>query len=110
MNSKALLATVAAACLAAGAASADDPPSMTVRARDLDLSSPKDVQRLYDRVYEAATVVCGGGPLVTWITGPPRDYFACRDATLEAALGQFHAPLVLALRAKLKTQGQLAAR
>ena len=65
MNSKALI-PAAALCLglADPAHAADDRPSMTVRTADLDLSSARDVQRLYGRLYEAATVVCGGGPLV----------------------------------------------
>jgi UrcA family protein len=105
MNRKSLLtAAIAAALLAAGAAHAESPPSKQVKATDLDLSQPKDVQRLYDRVYEAATEVCGGGPLVSFVTGPPAEYLACRDATVDATLKRFHAPLVLALRAKLNAQ------
>ena len=102
MTSKALLVPVAVLCLAAGAARADDRPSMAVRTSDLDLSSPKDVQRLYDRVYEAATVVCGGGPLVFFVVGPPPEYLACRDATVDATLARLNAPLVVDLRSRLK--------
>jgi len=111
MNRKALLIPAfAALCLAAGAArAADDRPSMRVMTRDLDLSSARDVQRLYERLYEAATVVCGGGPLVFFAVGPPQPYLACRDATLDAALSGFDAPRVADLRARLSARPERAA-
>jgi UrcA family protein len=110
MTRKSLLIAAALLSMAAGAAHADNRPSMTVRTSDLDLNQPKDVQRLYDRVYEAATIVCGGGPLRTWVMGPPPEYAACRDSVINTALSQFHAPLVLAFRAKLNGQDTLASR
>jgi UrcA family protein len=115
MNSKALLIPAAAAlCLAgvaqaANAQTADRPPSMTVRTADLDLSTAKDVQRLYERLYNAAIVTCGGGPLVYFFAGPPADYLACRDSTLDAALGKFDAPRVVDLRARLQARPHMAA-
>ena len=57
-------------CLAAGAATslvplssgaaetADDLPTRTVRAWDLDLTRPADVQTLYTRVHDAAKALC----------------------------------------------------
>ena len=111
MNSKALLIPAAALCLgvAAPAHAADDRPSMTVRTADLDLSSARDVQRLYERLYEAAIVVCGGGPLVYFVAGPPQQYLDCRDATLDAALSGFDAPRVVDLRARLRARPEKAA-
>ena len=108
MNSKALLIAALAIGLTAGAARADDRLSMKVRTGDLDLSSARDVQRLYERLYEASTVVCGGGPLVFFVAGPPQQYLACRDATLDAALGQFDAPRVVDLRTRLKARPWMA--
>jgi UrcA family protein len=109
MNAKTFLIAAAALSLSAGAVHAETQPSMTVKVSDLDLNQPKDVQRLYDRVYEAATIVCGGGPLRTFLMGPSREYTSCRDTVVNTALGQFHAPMVMALRAKLNGQDQLAA-
>jgi UrcA family protein len=111
MNRKALLIPVAAALCLAGAPAhaAYDRPSLKVTTGDLDLSSAKDVQRLYERIYEAATVVCGGGPLVYFVAGPPQQYLACRDATLDAVLGKFDAPRVVDLRARLQARPQKAA-
>jgi UrcA family protein len=108
MNSKALLITAVALCLTAGAARADSRPSMRVRTGDLDLSSARDVQRLYERIYQAAITVCGGGPLVFFVAGPPQQYLTCRDATLDGALGQFDAPRVVDLRARLKARPWMA--
>jgi UrcA family protein len=103
MTCKTLLVTAAALCMVAGGARAESRPSMTLKVSDLNLSSPKDVQRLYDRLYDAASLVCGGGPLVTFIPFPNTDFMACRDATLDAALSQFHSPLVGALRRPVRT-------
>ncbi len=80
-----------------------------MRTADLDLSSARDVQRLYERLYEAAIVVCGGGPLVSFVAGPPQQFLACRDATLDAALGGFDAPRVVDLRARLHARPGKAA-
>jgi UrcA family protein len=111
MNSKALLIPAAAAlCLAAAPAhAAYDRPSVTVRTADLDLSSPRDVQRLYERLYEAAMTACGGGLLAYFVAGPPQQYLACRDATLDAALSRFDAPRVVDLRARLQARPEKAA-
>ena len=98
MSRSTLLMAAAVLALSFGGAHAEDKPQMRVRMSDLDLTSPKDVRRLYDRVYEAATVVCGGGPLVFFFPGPPKEYLACRDATLDATFSRIHTPLVQALR------------
>ena len=83
MSRTALLIPVAAALCLAGAPAhaAYDRPSLRVVTGDLDLSSARDVQRLYERLYEAAIVACGGGPLVYFVAGPPEQYLACRNAT-----------------------------
>jgi UrcA family protein len=93
-----LLMAAAVLALSFGTAQAEDKPEMRVRTSDLNLTLPKDAHRLYDRVYEAATEVCGGGPLVFFSPAPPQSYLDCRDATLDAALSRVHAPLVQALR------------
>jgi UrcA family protein len=115
MNSKALLISAAAAFCLAGVAqaacaqTADRPPSLTVRTADLDLSSARDVQRLYERLYNAAMVTCGGGPMVYFFAGPPADYLACRNAALDDALSRFDAPRVVDLRARLQARPHMAA-
>ncbi len=110
MTCKTLLITAAALFLAAGAAHAGDKPSTTVKIDDLNLTSPHDAQRLYDRLYEAASLVCGRGPLVTFFMLPNTEFVACRDAALDAALSQFHAPLVVSLRQRAQAPDRVATR
>ena len=114
MNRKTLLITALATVMAAGAAHAGDRPSMTLKTGDLDLTSAKDVHRLYDRIVEAASEVCGRPPLAMFIPSTPPEFLACRDATVAATLSRFNAPLVVALREKVaedaKHNGQLAPR
>jgi UrcA family protein len=107
MNTKALAIAAVAFSLAGGVVHADDRQPLKVRTSDLDLSSGKDVLRLYYRLYEAAEVVCGGGPLVFFAVVTPPEYLTCRDATLDASLGQFDAPLVQSVRQNLRAMGKL---
>ena len=108
MSRSIILMTAAALALSFSAAHAAEPPQMTLKTSDLNLASPKDAKRLYDRVAEAAAEVCGRGPLTVFIPAPPPEFLACRDATIDATLAQIHAPLVQALR-KGKPNDQLAA-
>jgi UrcA family protein len=107
MSRSIILMTATVLALSFGAAHAAE-KSMVVTAKDLNLSSPKDVKRLYDRIATAAQAVCGGGPLVTFGPFPNTDFIACRDSVIDTALSQFQAPLVVALR-KPKPNEQLAA-
>jgi UrcA family protein len=113
MNTKTLaIAAIAAAGLSAAAAQANDlppsmPASMKVRIADLNLSRGPDVMRLYYRLYEAAELVCGGGPLAFYAVATPPAYNTCRDTTLDAALAQFQEPLVVSTRTNLKLMHKL---
>jgi UrcA family protein len=91
---------MAAAVLALsfGGAHAEAQRQIVIKTSDLHLSSPRDAHRLYDRVAAAASELCGRGPLTTFIPAPPPEFLACRDAAIDSALSQSHAPLVLALR------------
>ena len=95
---------VVAALLAASAARAEDHASFTLKTGDLNLASPNEVSRLYDRVTEAAGEVCGRGQLSNFVAGPPPEFLACQSAAVDAALSQVRAPLVVALREQLKAQ------
>ena len=98
MIRKTFLITATVFWLSVGAAQAQSKPTILVKRSDLDLSKPADAQRLYDRIYEAASRVCGGGALVTFFPFPSPEFVACREAVLDAGLSQSHAPLVIALR------------
>ena len=52
------VATVVSLTAVATAAAADDVPAKTVKAWDLDLAKPSDVETLYERVRSAAADVC----------------------------------------------------
>ncbi len=52
------VATVVSLTAVATASAADNAPTKTVKAWDLDLAKRSDVQALYDRVHTAATAVC----------------------------------------------------
>ena len=104
MTRKTLLIAVAA-ILAAGAAHAEDRASFKLKTGDLNLASPKDVARLYDRVTEAAGEVCGRGPLSNFVAGPSDEFLACQRAVVDSTLSQVHAPLVVALREQNKADG-----
>jgi len=112
MNTKTLATAAATACLAAGAAQAAhadlrQPLAVHVRISDLDLSKPTDVQQLYIRLSHAAEVACDGGTNPLFAVYMPAQQPTCRQATLDAALGQFQEPLVVSVRANLKAMKKL---
>jgi len=103
-----ILITTAIVAVSFGTAHADAPRQITLKLSGLNLNSPRDVQRLYDRVVEGASEVCGRGSLTVFFPAPPPEFLACRDAAIDATLSQIHTPLVQALR-KDKANDRLSA-
>ena len=110
MSHRTVFIAAVAACLATSAAHAEERPSIRVNIGDLNLASQRDVNRLYRRVAEAAGEICGRGPLANFIAGPPPEFVACRDRVVEATLSRLGAPLVVALREKIKVRSEQEAR
>jgi UrcA family protein len=82
--------------------------SKTVRFSDLDLSKPADVSTLYRRIQDAAWRVCSD--LVPVRNGPSGiEHTQCRQALVDAAVGELNKPALTALHAG-KTAGNLTAR
>src|SRR5262245_36552748 len=104
-------------CLAAGAATslislssgaaeaAGNNPTRVVRAWDLDLSRPTDVQTLYTRVQNAAAAVCErearDHSLKTRSRAPTGWTEGCIARAVEAAVRDADAPLLAALHGRL---------
>jgi UrcA family protein len=104
-------------CLAAGAATslvslssgaaepARDNPTQVVRAWDLDLSRPADVQTLYTRVQNAAAAVCERSArdhsLKTRSFVPTGWTAGCIARAVDAAVRDTDAPLLAALHGRL---------
>lgn len=99
-----ILMTAAVVGLAFGGAHAATSPQITLKISDFNLNSPKDVQRLYDRIAEGASEVCGRGPLTVFFPAPPPEFVACRDAAIDATLSQIPVPQVQALRKSKPSQ------
>lgn len=79
----------------AGVASAVEPPSVTIRYGDLDLSQPKDVQVLYRRLQRAAASVCG------WTSAVDLSAYLhwqrCYSDALQRAVSEVRSPELLVL-------------
>jgi len=104
-------------CLAAGAATslislssgaaepARDNPTQTVRAWDLDLSRPTDVQTLYTRIQNAAAAVCKREArehnLKTRSFVPRAWTEGCIAHAVDGAVRDADAPLLAALHGRL---------
>jgi len=104
-------------CLAAGAATtlvslssgaaepATDNPTRTVRAWDLDLTRPTDVQTLYTRVRNAAAAVCNSEASDHYKetrSFVPRGWTeSCVTRAVDAAVRGVDAPLLAALHDKM---------
>ena len=82
----------------------DDAPTRTVRAWDLDLTKPADVQTLYRRVQDAASDVCREearqhwratrlGPVLGWIE-------RCENDAVDTAVRDVAHPLLTALHTR----------
>jgi UrcA family protein len=94
-----LSALCLAAVLAIGSAAVASPaaaaPSVTVRTRDLDLSSTVGAQTLLRRLDRAADAVCEGS-FVRQYRAARRRYLACHQRAMADALAHLDAPLVRA--------------
>ena len=67
------------------------PITRTVRYSDLDLTTPAGVQTLYDRIQQAAWVVCG--QTLAPHNGPSAlDTLRCREALIQAAVKEVNNP------------------
>ena len=79
---------------AASCAQAGEAPAVTVSYRDLNLSSPADVQTLYRRLKRAASTVCtqGSGELSRHLA-----FSRCYNAALDSAVMAVRSPELLAL-------------
>lgn len=74
---------------------------MEVSYRDLDLSRDVDVQRLYARLQQASTKVCGSVP----ITDPQFDaYLNCAEAALDRAVQLVKSPRLETLHSVSRSQ------
>jgi len=82
---------------------AAEAPSVTVSYRDLDLSRPADVQRLYHRLQEAASGVCMA-PSVADLARRAA-FNRCYQSVLESAVSEVHSPQLLALYQASQTGG-----
>jgi len=70
----------------ASAASSSDPiPTLVVHYQDLDLSQPRDAQRLYRRIKTAARLVCEHS--LPSLRGAAMEH-ACIDQAVTEAVGQ----------------------
>jgi len=80
---------------AVGAANCAQAAEVTVSYRDLNLSTPKDVQTLYRRLEQAASSVCNEVPrneLARY-----QAYTRCYNAALDAAVAEIRSPELLAV-------------
>jgi UrcA family protein len=95
--------TVSFAALASGATElgGDNPPTVTVRAWDLDLKEPGEVQTLYDRVHDAASRMCRDEAQRHWRTTRRRVDAgweeACVTDAVDTAVRDFGDPLLAAM-------------
>jgi UrcA family protein len=68
-----------------------DLPSVTVRYQDLDLSTPKDVVRLYARIHAAAVTVCMQSEDIRQVHGAYwREHDACITQAVASAVRTVH--------------------
>jgi UrcA family protein len=86
-------------------AKAGDAPTEVVSYRDLDMSQPQDVQRLYSRLKKAAADVCHPEPSIGELVRHAV-WQQCYSQALEGAVAKVNAPQLLALhRHATGTQG-----
>jgi UrcA family protein len=102
ISSLAVAAAVSLVSLPSSAAdSAADGPTRTVRAWDLDLSRPQDVQTLYERVQNAANRLCQREAHDNWQATrrrPPVDWVEnCVTTAVDKAVRDTGDPVLAAL-------------
>src|SRR5262245_57702234 len=79
------------------AALSDNPPSLKVTYRDVDLQSAAGAQDLYRRIKLAATEVCLAASDRKNFTGSPSPRARCVDLTIDKAVRDVDHPLVSSL-------------
>jgi len=84
------LATVLTGHMASAAISTDDVKTVVVRYQDLDLSQPKDAQRLYARITRAARTACDNNPSSD--LGRLAVYESCLRTAITNAVTQVNSP------------------
>jgi len=81
---------------AARASNADDPPSVTVRFADLDLSRPAGAATLYNRLKGAARVVCREldprDSVASDLKPARQQYQSCMDKAIIGAVAKINRP------------------
>lgn len=73
-----------------------DPPRVTVRFADLDLSRPEGAQTLYSRLRGAAEQVCEQVRSESGLSWAFREQKACIDKATAAAIAKVNRPLLTA--------------
>jgi UrcA family protein len=85
----------------------DDAPSKTVKAWDLDLAKPEDVQTLYARVQDAASDVCKEEAKryhrSTRRRAPMGWVEQCTKTALDGAVSDIASPRLAALHSRMST-------
>ena len=89
-----------------------DPPRITVRFADLDLSRPEGAQTLYNRLRSAAEQVCEQVQSESGLSWTFRAYKTCIDKATADAIAKVNRPLLTAYwqsKTGPRTVGPLAA-
>jgi UrcA family protein len=108
ISTLAVATAVSVASFSSGAAELtdDDAPTQTVRAWDLDLTKPEDVQTLYRRVQDAANDICRAETLTHWRSTrrwpvPSGWTERCIADAVDAAVRDVANPLLAALHTRM---------
>ena len=86
----------------AGESGSQTEPSIKVKFRDLDLSTPKGAAVLYQRIERSARLVCTDSSL-PYDTGRTRTFNSCYQSSVEEAVSSINQPLLTA-RHRAKTE------
>jgi UrcA family protein len=81
-------------------------PSLTVRFRDLNLSTPQGNRALYGRISSAATMVCGPSSISVWYAPQYWVWKACYDATMDGVVRKLNLPALTDLHSSIKQRAQ----
>ena len=104
-----VLAASAVTAAPASAASLDEPVTITVSYRDLDISHPAGATVLLHRLEAAATKTCGGKPDVR-VLEEVAAFDKCRDAAINRAVAAIDAPLLTAAANRSQPTVRVAGR
>jgi UrcA family protein len=105
-----LTSVLLAGASAAAADPAQSPPqwatSLTVRFRDLNLSTPEGNRALYGRIRSAATMVCGPSSISVWYGSQYWVWKECYDATMDSAIRKLNLPALTDLHSSIKQRAR----